>query len=103
MIVIIQISTLPILSSNNDDNRQTNEDDECAARQIVRHVCGAFKRYLESHLYSKIEQMRRSQMRTNERMASTQNLQPYKVFKIKIYPSFMPDTSLKTDFKDTNL
>ncbi|XP_017768029.1 PREDICTED: protein mahjong [Nicrophorus vespilloides] len=58
------ISTLSILSN---DAVPINEDTECAARQIVRHVCVAYKRYLEAHLSTKSEQMRRSQMRPSER------------------------------------
>lgn len=59
------IATLPILSS--EDIAGLNEDAECAARQIVRHVCVAYKRYLEAHLHIKVEQVRRSQLRPNER------------------------------------
>ncbi|KAF5303319.1 hypothetical protein FQA39_LY10058 [Lamprigera yunnana] len=61
------ISTLPILS--NEDSTSLNEDAECAARQIVRHVCVAYKRYLEAHLFIKVEHLRRSQMRPSERSA----------------------------------
>lgn len=62
-----------------------NEDAECAARQIVRHVCVAYKRYLEAHLYAKVEQIRRSQLRPNERAVSAVPTQPsYKVFVLYI-------------------
>ncbi|KAK9743853.1 hypothetical protein QE152_g8253 [Popillia japonica] len=75
------ISTLPNLSSE-DSPPIMNEDAECAARQIVRHVCVAYKRYLEAHLYAKVEQIRRSQLRPNERSASTVPTQPsYKACK----------------------
>ncbi|XP_075168895.1 lisH and WD40 domain-containing protein mahjong isoform X2 [Haematobia irritans] len=49
------ISVLKILnpSNNNDENNELNEDVECASRQIVRHVCVALKRYMESHLFYK--------------------------------------------------
>ncbi|XP_018331272.1 DDB1- and CUL4-associated factor 1 isoform X2 [Agrilus planipennis] len=60
------ISTLPILSSE-ENTPPLNEDVESAARQIVRHVCVAYKRYLEAHLYIKVEQLRRSQLRPNEK------------------------------------
>lgn len=40
-------------SNNDDDNNELNEDVECASRQIVRHVCVALKRYMESHLFYK--------------------------------------------------
>ncbi|XP_060809334.1 protein mahjong [Amyelois transitella] len=43
------ISTLPILGSD-DEELPVSEDETCAARQIVRHVCVALKRYLEAHL-----------------------------------------------------
>lgn len=55
------ISTLPILSTD-DDHLALNDDIVCAARQIVRHVCVALKRYLEAHLYIKSEQLKRSIM-----------------------------------------
>ncbi|KRT78245.1 hypothetical protein AMK59_6678 [Oryctes borbonicus] len=75
------ISTLPNLSSE-DSLPILNEDAECAARQIVRHVCVAYKRYLEAHLYAKVEQIRRSQFRPNERTTSTVPTQPsYKACK----------------------
>ncbi|KDR23940.1 protein mahjong [Zootermopsis nevadensis] len=55
------ISTLPILSV--EDDATLNDDEECAARQIVRHVCVALKRYLEAHLCIKAENLRRTQFR----------------------------------------
>lgn len=51
------ISTLPILSV--EDNDLISDDESCAARQIVRHVCVALKKYLESHLYHKAAALRR--------------------------------------------
>ncbi|RZC39992.1 protein mahjong [Asbolus verrucosus] len=62
------IATLSILLPD-ADTTQLNEDQECAARQIVRHVCVAYRRYLEAHLNSKVEPIRRSQIRPNERPA----------------------------------
>lgn len=56
-----QISTLPILSV--EDEATLNDDEECSARQIVRHVCVALKRYLEAHLCIKAENLRRTQFR----------------------------------------
>ncbi|XP_039287323.1 DDB1- and CUL4-associated factor 1 [Nilaparvata lugens] len=56
------MSMLPILSPD-DRNYVLNEDEDCAARQIVRHVCVALKRYLEAHLYVRAEQLRRAHMR----------------------------------------
>ncbi|PNF26674.1 DDB1- and CUL4-associated factor 1 [Cryptotermes secundus] len=55
------VSTLPILSV--EDEAALNDDEECAARQIVRHVCVALKRYLEAHLCIKAENLRRTQLR----------------------------------------
>ncbi|XP_069696548.1 DDB1- and CUL4-associated factor 1 isoform X2 [Periplaneta americana] len=55
------ISTLSILSI--EDEAALNDDEECAARQIVRHVCVALKRYLEAHLCIKAENLRRTQFR----------------------------------------
>lgn len=60
------ISTLYILLPD-ADTTQFNEDQECAARQIVRHVCVAYRRYLESHLAAKVDPIRRSQMRPSDR------------------------------------
>lgn len=62
------IATLPILLLEGTRSQST-DDQECASRQIVRHVCVAYRRYLEAHLYAKVEQLRRSQMRPNERPA----------------------------------
>nr|CAD7256367.1 unnamed protein product [Timema shepardi] len=53
--------TLPILSVEYEAT--LNDDEESSARQIVRHVCVALKRYLESHLCVKAEQLRRTQFR----------------------------------------
>uniref|UniRef100_A0A1B6BYB4 DDB1- and CUL4-associated factor 1 n=1 Tax=Clastoptera arizonana TaxID=38151 RepID=A0A1B6BYB4_9HEMI len=54
------MSTLPILST---EDYTMNEDEEGSARQIVRHVCVALKKYLEAHLYIKAEQLRRAHLR----------------------------------------
>lgn len=61
---LFQISILPILNPDNDDaplDRFT-EDMECSARQLVRHVCVALKRYMESHLYFKYQSFMRHQI-----------------------------------------
>ncbi|XP_049859557.1 DDB1- and CUL4-associated factor 1-like [Schistocerca gregaria] len=55
------ISTQPILSV--EEETTLNEDEENSARQIVRHVCVALKRYLEAHLCIKAESVRRNQLR----------------------------------------
>lgn len=46
-----------------DDSQPVGEDEECSARQIVRQVCVALKRYLEAHLYIRSEQVRRAHHR----------------------------------------
>lgn len=65
----IQISVLPILGMEGHD---LNDDDECAARQMVRHVCVALKRYMESHLFYKYTQL----SRLNEPSASAATATP---------------------------
>ncbi|GAB0088705.1 Protein mahjong [Sergentomyia squamirostris] len=57
------ISVLPILSST--DEITLNDDEECAARQLVRHVCVSLKKYMESHLYFKYAQVTRQQSPSN--------------------------------------
>lgn len=75
------ISTLPILLPDSDTG-QMNEEQEGAYRQIIRHVCVAYRRYLETHLYLKVESIRRSQLRPNERPAPLLPVQPaYKACK----------------------
>jgi len=57
-----------------------NEDQVCSARQIVRHVCVALKRYFEAHLYIRADQLRRAHMRENDDARQMQNTLPsYKV------------------------
>lgn len=77
------ISTLPIFLPDRDTG-QLNEDQECAARQIVRHVCVAYRRYLEAHLYLKAEVIKRSQFRPNEKPTTplVPALPPYKACKL---------------------
>ncbi|XP_062558298.1 protein mahjong isoform X2 [Armigeres subalbatus] len=52
------IAVLPILLP---DDYHLNDDEECAARQVVRHVCVALKKYFENHLYYKYNQVTRQQ------------------------------------------
>lgn len=76
-----KIATLPILLPDTDNN-QLNEDQECAARQIVRHVCVAYRRYFEAHLAAKVELLRRSQLRPADKNATPLPAQPsYKACK----------------------
>ncbi|XP_054737042.1 protein mahjong isoform X2 [Anastrepha obliqua] len=57
------ISILKILNPSNsdDDENPLNDDLECASRQLVRHVCVALKRYMESHLFYKYNNFMRQQ------------------------------------------
>lgn len=75
---MFQISTLPIL--NMDDEPALNDDEECASRQIVRHVAVALKRYMEAHLYLKAEQLQRAENVRIDRETWQPSLPPYKVF-----------------------
>lgn len=73
------VSTLPIMST--EEENALNEDEECSARQIVRHVCVALKRYFEAHLYIRAEQVRRAHMRESEVHRQLQHLPSYKASK----------------------
>lgn len=65
----MQISVLPILGS---DDHGLNDDEECAARQMIRHVSVALKKYMEGHLFYKYTQMSRLNEPINP--AQTMNL-----------------------------
>lgn len=73
------VSTLPIMST--EEEAQLNEDEECSARQIVRHVCVALKRYFEAHLYIRAEQLRRAHMRESDDHRTLQHMPSYKATK----------------------
>lgn len=91
------IATLQILS--NEDLPPLNEDAESAARQIVRHVCVAIKKYMESHLYGKVEHLRRTQVRTTERTLPPVRTQPsYKVGKL-----YFKNYQLENDNNNNNI
>lgn len=75
-----QISTLPIL--NIEEEPTLNDDEECASRQIVRHVAVALKRYMESHLHLKAEQLQRAENVRTERETWQPSLPPYKAMKL---------------------
>lgn len=47
--------------SVDDYDLPLNDDEQCAARQIVRLVCVTLKKYMESHLYYKYTQVTRQQ------------------------------------------
>ncbi|XP_070530641.1 protein mahjong isoform X2 [Cardiocondyla obscurior] len=70
------ISTLPIL--NIEEEPTINDDEECASRQIVRHVAVALKRYMEAHLHLKAEQLQRAENVRAERDTWQPSLPPYK-------------------------
>ncbi|XP_034255066.1 DDB1- and CUL4-associated factor 1 isoform X2 [Thrips palmi] len=73
------VSTLPIMST--EEEAALNEDEECSARQIVRHVCVALKRYFEAHLYIRAEQLRRAHMRESDDHRQLQHMPSYKATK----------------------
>lgn len=54
------ISILPMLSST--DDLSMNDDEECAARQLVRHVVITMRKYLEAHLYYKYSELNANQL-----------------------------------------
>ncbi|XP_015439812.1 PREDICTED: protein mahjong [Dufourea novaeangliae] len=80
------ISTLPIL--NLEEEPTLNDDEECASRQIVRHVAVALKRYMEAHLYVEAElldrahRLRKAQNIVAETAALKPFLPPYKACKL---------------------
>ncbi|KAG7188404.1 hypothetical protein KM043_008052 [Ampulex compressa] len=74
------ISTLPIL--NIEEETALNDDEECASRQIVRHVAVALKRYMEAHLHLKAEQLQRAENIRAERETWQPSLPPYKACKL---------------------
>ncbi|XP_076637534.1 lisH and WD40 domain-containing protein mahjong [Colletes latitarsis] len=74
------ISTLPIL--NIEEEPALNDDEECASRQIVRHVAVALKRYMEAHLHLKAEQLQRAENVRAERDTLQPSLPPYKACKL---------------------
>ena len=71
---------MPIL--NIEEEPSLNDDEECASRQIVRHVAVALKRYMESHLYLKAEQLERMEMARTEGDNWQPSLPPYKACKL---------------------
>ena len=68
---------MPIL--NIEEEPTLNDDEECASRQIVRHVAVALKRYMEAHLYLKAEQLQRAENARTERDTWQPSIPPYKV------------------------
>ncbi|OXU21314.1 hypothetical protein TSAR_001940 [Trichomalopsis sarcophagae] len=74
------ISTLPLL--NIEEEATLNDDEECASRQIVRHVAVALKKYMEAHLYWKAEQLQRAENARTERDTWQPSLPSYKACKL---------------------
>lgn len=68
---------MPILTI--EEETILNEDDKCASRQIVRHVTVALKRYMESHLYLKAEQLKRAEHASGQKEPWTPSISPNKV------------------------
>ncbi|OAD58169.1 DDB1- and CUL4-associated factor-like 1 [Eufriesea mexicana] len=74
------ISTLRIL--NIEEEPALNDDEECASRQVVRHVAVALKRYMEAHLHLKTEQLQRAENVRTECDTWQPSLPPYKAVKL---------------------
>lgn len=70
-----------------------NEDAECSARQIIRHVCAGLKHYFEAHLHIKAQQIRRAKMRDSSLCMSSaiiHNFTPEPGYKVRYFEhSFM--------------
>lgn len=70
---------------NIEEEPALNDDEECASRQIVRHVAVALKRYMEAHLHLKAEQLQRVENVRAERDTWQPSLPPYKVIYLLNY------------------
>lgn len=89
-----------------EEEAALNEDEECSARQIVRHVCVALKRYFEAHLYIRAEQLRRAHMRESDDHRQLQHMPSYKVCSIlfslfKYFNSYFSIIYMITTFKSS--
>lgn len=65
-----------------------NEDAECSARQIIRHVCAGLKHYFEAHLHIKAQQIRRAKMRDSSLYMSSaiiHNVTPEPGYKVRYF------------------
>lgn len=74
-VLCVQISTIDLL---NPEPEQSLEGDQFVNRQCIRRVSSALKKYFESHLFLKVEELRRSQARGNDKSLVTES-PPYKV------------------------
>lgn len=63
------MSTLDILSEDENVRESMSEDAQCSARQIVRHVSVALKKYLEGHLFLRLEAVKRESLGTTGPLA----------------------------------
>ncbi|XP_023181303.1 DDB1- and CUL4-associated factor 1-like isoform X2 [Xiphophorus maculatus] len=72
------ISTLEILNTDNDAPLM-NEDQVFSNRQTAKHTCMALRRYFESHLALKTEQMKQS-LHTSESGTIIPQQSPYKAY-----------------------
>ncbi|RCN53505.1 LisH protein [Ancylostoma caninum] len=54
------ISTLTLLQEANKDKVDLTEEQHLTSSQAIRNACTAFKNYLSSHLFLKLEQIRRT-------------------------------------------
>lgn len=82
LFLFLQVSTLPILSSDDPAYTLLNEEAECSARQIIRHVCAGLKHYFEAHLHVKAQQIHRAKLRDSGLLNSLSfvyNVPNYKV------------------------
>lgn len=76
------ISTLQILSVEDSSASNLTDDEVFGSRQTARQVCNALKRYYESHLAIKAEQLGRSHSRNQgllTTVSSATTVPPYKV------------------------
>ena len=76
-VIMTQISTQEILRTDRDIETFMTEDMTFTARQNVRHVCVALKKYFEAHLGIKADEIRREQ--TNEYISPVSESSAYKV------------------------
>ena len=60
-----QVSTLEILNVDTVSSSNVSDDRTFAMRQATRHVCGALKKYFETHLIVKAEEVHRSHVRSD--------------------------------------
>lgn len=80
--LFLQVSTLPLLLSEDPTYGILNEEADCSAKQIIRHVCAGLKHYFEAHLHVKAQQIHRAKLRDSGLLNSSlmvYNVPNYKV------------------------